>query len=160
METELVETELNQEADQNTELVNVTTSNHILSILLAQGYEASSDADGVVLAKIANLPVVFHITDDALTVNCKVAVLGDIPEELLTVAALAVLSANTVINPFAFALIDATDDPSLESEDYQIILTDKVPVGSLQPCEVVSCIDSLWKAIAESRNILRSVIPA
>jgi hypothetical protein len=132
----------------------------VRQVLEEEGYEALV-TDGSVITKIGDtngIPAVFTISNDFLKINCQVATLGDIPEDNLTNCALFALSANTVINPFAFALIDATDDPTLDNpEDFKVILTDKVPVGDLSREELVSALNSLWSAVAESRRVLQSV---
>ena len=130
-------------------------------LLESSGYEVEF-VDGTIRLKVGGMdePFLAVITaDDAgsqLAISCQLAKWGDIAEDRLLDFAVACLDANTRIRPFAFATITASDEPGLDDDDeWPIVLTNSVPLGDLSPDELQAAMDSLWAALASSRDALR-----
>ncbi|MEE9263180.1 MAG: hypothetical protein V3V11_01885, partial [Vicinamibacteria bacterium] len=86
---------------------------------------------------------------------------GDIPEDNISTFAVAALDANSRISPFAFATLTASDNPELdEPQQWPVVLTDSIPLGDLSPGELEAAMNSLWSALAESRDVLEAGIGA
>ncbi|MCH2205696.1 MAG: hypothetical protein MK132_07485 [Lentisphaerales bacterium] len=132
----------------------------IAEVLGNNGYETQIN-ENAVFTKIGGssqpYTAVLELSETQLTISCELAKLGDFEEDRVPELFAAALSANTVIDPFAFAIIDEADDDSITSpEEYSFILIDTVPVGDLSEEELSYSMDSLWKALTESASVLRT----
>ena len=140
----------------------LNTKEQIAEALEAWGYEILISEKSVI-TKVGGVEkpytAVLYLDNDKLNISCELNKLGDFSDEQLPILALNALSGNTVVDPFAFALIDSTDDSTLENaEDYLLILTDTIPLGHLSEKELEFTMDALWTALAESSIILNDVL--
>ena len=120
------------------------------------GYATWLGEDALVV-KIGRFPAILTIDEGRLSINCKVAQAGDIPEANQADFATAALDANTRLSPYALALITDLDDPSNvdpESE-WPIVLTDTVPLGDFEECELKSALGDLQAALVSSKEVLQ-----
>jgi len=75
--------------------------------------------------------------------------MGDIKEEEMSKVLFALLDYNTMIRPYAFAVISVAEDPGLDDEEkWPIVLTDSLPLGDLSTEEVTAAVESLWSALS------------
>ncbi|HIC35281.1 MAG TPA: hypothetical protein EYO78_10765 [Gammaproteobacteria bacterium] len=120
------------------------------------GYEASL-ADDALIVKIGKFPAILTIDGGRLSINCKVARAGDIPEANQADFATAALDANTRLSPYALAMITDIDDPSSEGQedDWPIVLTDTIPLGDFEECELKSALSDLQAALVGSKEVLQ-----
>ena len=111
------------------------------------GYETSLGDDALVV-KIGQFPTILTIDEGRLSINCKVARAGDIPEANQADFATAALDANTRLSPYALAMITDLDDPSSEGQedDWPIVLADSIPLGDFEECELKSALSDLQVA--------------
>ncbi|NQZ58329.1 MAG: hypothetical protein HRT88_12790 [Lentisphaeraceae bacterium] len=140
----------------------LNTPEQVANALQEWGYETLISEKSVI-TKVggADKPytAVLYLDNGKLNVSCEIAKLGEFADEKLPMLAFNALSGNTRIDPFAFAIIDTTDDSSLEeAEDYLLILTDTVALGDLSASELEFTMNSLWDALEESTHILKDVI--
>ena len=138
------------------------TKEQVAQALEAWGYETLI-SDKSVITKVGGnenpYTAVLYLDNGKLNISCEIAKLGDFPDDKLSILAFNALSGNTVIDPFAFAIIDSSDDSTLENaEDYLLILTDTIPLGHLSEAELEFSMDCLWDALTESSNILKDVL--
>lgn len=134
----------------------------LAEVLEANGYEAMVNGNAV-FTKVGGsstpYTAVIEYNSDNISISCELARLGEFEEEQLPQVFAAALSANTVIDPFAFAIIDETDDDSITSaEEYSLILTDSMPISDLSPEELIYAMEKLWAALTESARVLRSAM--
>mgnify|MGYP000754800948 CR=1 FL=1 len=131
----------------------------IAGVLEARGYEIQVDASNIItkLGAQANpYTAVLHLGGDKLNITCELAKLGEFSEENLSLLAFQALSANTVVDPYAFAIIDSSDDPEIENaEDFTLVLIDTIPTTDLSEEELVFAMDKLWDALTESVDVLK-----
>ena len=134
----------------------------IAEVLTTNGYELEAGDDAVRL-KVGGMdtPFVAVITtneeNSELAISCQLAKWGDVDEGRLLEFAVACLDANTRIRPFAFATITASDHPELDDPDeWPVVITNSVPLGDLSPAELQTAMDSLWSALASSRDVIRT----
>ena len=137
----------------------LNTVAEIAEHLEATGYEVQVDASNIVtkVGGQANpYTAVLHLGEDKLNITCELAKLGEFGEENLSLLAFQALSANTVVDPYAFAIIDSSDDPEIENaEDFTLVLTDTVPTTDLSKEELTFAMDKLWDALTESVEVLK-----
>jgi len=138
------------------------TKEQVAQTLEAWGYETLISEKSVITKVGGNenpYTAVLYLDNGKLNISCEVAKLGDFSDEKLPILAFNALSGNTIVDPFAFAIIDGSDDSTLENaEDYLLILTDTIPLGHLSEDELEFSMNSLWDALAESSNILNDVL--
>ena len=132
---------------------NISSLEQIEAVLESSGYETVRDDDGVVM-KIGGTSVpftsVFTIDEgqNQVIINCQIARMGDIKEEELSKVLFSLLDYNTMVRPYAFAVISATEDPDLDDEEkWPIVLTDSLPLGDLSSDEIIASVESLWSAL-------------
>ena len=120
------------------------------------GYHTSLNDDALVV-KIGQFPAILTIDEGRLSINCKVARAGDIPEANQAVFATAALDANTRLSPYALAMITDLDDPSSEGQedDWPIVLADSIPLGDFEECELKSVLSDLQVALVGSKEVLQ-----
>ena len=145
---------------------NIANLTQVAEALESAGYEAICH-DGAVHTKVGGMQKPFtavltiNADRNALVITCQLARLGDIPEDNISTFAVAALDANSRISPFAFATLTASDNPELdEPQQWPVVLTDSIPLGDLSPGELEAAMDSLWSALAESRDVLEAGIGA
>src|SRR5262245_42008580 len=91
-------------------------------------------------------------------ITCRVAKMGDVPEDKLAAFALAALDANNRISPFAYALITDTDDPALDDENqWPLVLVAAFPIGDFSVRELSSAMQRLLAALLDARNVLEMI---
>ena len=135
------------------------TIEEIANVLEMKGYEVQIDGANI-LTKVGGqanpYTAVLHLSDAKLNITCELAKLGEFSEDNLSLLAFQALSANTVVDPYAFAIIDSSDDPEIENaEDFTLVLTDTVPTDNLSEGEIAFAMDSLWDALTESVDVLK-----
>ncbi len=139
---------------------NINSLDQVAQVLEQNGYAVQLEEDAVYTGVGGSenpFTAVLSINDTTrqLLINCQLATLGDLEEEVLTATALAALDANTRVCPYAYAIISEADDPDLDNEQkWPLVLTDSMPLGGLSDDELMANIDSLWQAIAASREVL------
>ena len=145
-----------------TKTVNIANLTQVAAALESAGYEAICQ-DNAVYTKVGGMRNPFtavltiNVDRNALVITCQLAKLGDVPEEKVSSFAVAALDANSRISPFAFATLTASDNPELDQpEQWPVVLTDSIPLGDLSPGELEVAMDSLWSALAESRDVLEA----
>lgn len=137
---------------------NISNLEQIETVLESSGYETARDDQGVVMkigGKSVPFTSVFTIDEgqNQIIINCQIARMGDIKEEELSKVMFSLLDYNTVIRPYAFAIISATENPDLDDEEqWPVVLTDSLPLGDLSSDELIASVESLWSAL--------SVVPA
>ena len=145
---------------------NITNLTQVAEVLESAGYEAICDDDAV-HTKVGGLQNPFtavltiNLDRNVLVITCQLAKLGDFPEDNISTFAVAALDANSRISPFAFATLTASDNPELdEPEQWPVVLTDSLPLGDLSGEELESAMNSLWSALAETRDVLEAGLGA
>jgi hypothetical protein len=138
----------------------ITTVEQIAATLEKSGYETLIEGSAV-FTKIGGnskpYTAVLEVINGHLNVSCELAKLGEFEEDKLPELFASALSANTAINPFAFAIIDESDDDSITcAEEYSLILTDKLPMTDLSEAEVEFTMNSLWIALSEGVSVIKS----
>ena len=92
-------------------------------------------------------------------INCQIARMGDIKEEELSHVLFSLLDYNTIVRPYAFAVISAAEDPDLDNEEtWPVVLTDSLPLGDLSSEEVIASVESLWSALSVVSVLLKESI--
>jgi len=143
---------------------NILSLEQIEEVLESAGYETLRDENGVVMkigGKSAPFTAVFTIDEgqNQIIINCQIARMGDIKEEEMPHVLFALLDYNTMIRPYAFAVISATEDPDLdEEEDWPIVLTDSLPLGDLSSEELITAVESLWSALSVAPVLLKKSV--
>ncbi len=143
---------------------NISNLEQIEAVLESSGYETVRDDDGVVM-KIGGTSVpftsVFTIDEvqNQVIINCQIARMGDIKEEELPKVLFSLLDYNTIIRPYAFAVISATENPDLDDEEkWPIVLTDSLPLGDLSDIELIASVESLWSALSVVPVLLKESV--
>lgn len=125
---------------------------------LGFGIDQTSDISFVVKLGVKDHPLLAIITvlDGELSIDCKLATLGEIGEDRISEFCLAALDLNSRIRPYAFALISDSDDPSLgDPSEWPVVLTNSVPIGDLSTGELEKALRSLISAALASRDLLK-----
>ena len=145
-----------------TKTENITNLTQVAEALELAGYEAACHEDAV-YTKVGGTQSPFtavltiNLDRNALVITCQLAKLGDVPEENISAFAVAALDANSRISPFAFATLTASDNPELDQpQQWPVVLTDSIPLGDLSGGELEAAMNSLWSALAESRDVLEA----
>ena len=143
---------------------NISSLEEIEDVLESAGYETIRDEDGV-LMKIGGKSVpftsVFTIdgSQKQVIINCQIARMGDIKEEEMPKVLFTLLDYNTLVRPYAFAVISAAEDPGLDDEEtWPIVLTDSLPLGDLSSEELLSSVESLWSALSVVPVLLKDSV--
>ena len=85
--------------------------------------------------------------------------MGDIKEEEIPNVLFTLLDYNTMVRPYAFAVISATEDPELDDEaKWPIVLTDSLPLGDLSDQELIASVESLWSALSVVPVLLKASV--
>lgn len=141
---------------------NIKTLDQVAEELEVQGYKIRLIPDEAVMMDVggAENPFIAVITLDAVAnqfvVTCQLAELGDLDEELSAQFMLAALDANTMVRPYAFAVISDSDDAALDAaEKWPIVLTNSLPIGDLSSGELNTAMDQLWQALTASGPVLK-----
>ena len=98
---------------------NISSLEQIEAVLESAGYETIRDDDGVVMkigGKSIPFTSVFTIDEaqNQVIINCQIARMGDIREEEMPKVLFSLLDYNSLIRPYAFAVISAAEDPGLD----------------------------------------------
>lgn len=140
----------------------ITTLEQVAAVLENQGYAVRLEAGGAVMLDVsgADHPFVAVVTKNEessqFVVTCQVATLGDLNEELSAQFMLAALDANTVLRPYAFAVVSDSDDPALDApEKWPIVLTSSMPIGDFSEAELITAMDDLWEALTTASPVLK-----
>ena len=101
---------------------NISSLEQIEEVLESAGYETIRNNEGVVMkigGKSIPFTSVFTIDkgQNQVIINCQIARMGDIKEEEMSNVLFTLLDYNTMIRPYAFAIISATEDPDLDDEE-------------------------------------------
>jgi hypothetical protein len=143
---------------------NISNLEQIEAVLESAGYETIRDKEGV-LMKIGGKSIPFtsvFTIDEAqnqIIINCQIATVGDIKEEEMSNVLFTLLDYNTMIRPYAFAVISATEDPGLDDEEkWPIVLTDSLPLGDLSDQELIASVESLWSALSVVPVLLKESV--
>lgn len=147
-------------------MAKLATLSQCADALNTLGYRITADDDAV-LVQVGGMKAPFTAV---LTVNaerndldivCRVAKLGDVPEENLPALLAGCLEANQAVKPYAFATISALDARSTsDGEEWILILTDSLPFGDLSVEELAASMRSLLRALMASRDMLRAFLSA
>ena len=143
---------------------NISSLAQIEEILESAGYETIRTQDGVVMkigGKSVPFTSVFTIDKEQnqVIINCQIAMIGDIKEEEMSNVLFTLLDYNTMIRPYAFAVISATEDPGLDDEEkWPIVLTDSLPLGDLSSDEIIASVESLWSALSVVPVLLKESV--
>ncbi len=143
---------------------NISSLEQIEEILESAGYETIRTTDGVVMkigGKSVPFTSVFTIDEkqNQVIINCQIAMMGDIKEEEIPNVLFTLLDYNTMIRPYAFAVISATEDPGLDDEEkWPIVLTDSLPLGDLSSDEIIASVESLWSALSVVPVLLKESV--
>jgi len=133
---------------------NISSLEQIEGILESAGYETMRDEEGVVMkigGKSVPFTAVFTIDEghSQVIINCQIAKMGDIKEAEISNVLFTLLDYNTMIRPYAFAVISAAEEPGLDNEElWPIVLTDSLPLGDLSSEELLASVESLWSALS------------
>ncbi len=85
--------------------------------------------------------------------------MGDIKEEELPKVLFSLLDYNTIIRPYAFAVISAAENPDLDDEEkWPLVLTDSLPLGDLSDQELIASVESLWSALSVVPVLLKESV--
>ena len=143
---------------------NISSLEQIEEVLESAGYETIRNNEGVVM-KIGgkSIPFTSVFTIDKghnqVIINCQIARMGDIKEEEMSNVLFTLLDYNTMIRPYAFAIISATEDPDLDDEEkWPIVLTDSLPLGDLSDQEILASVESLWSALSVVPVLLKASV--
>lgn len=132
---------------------NISSLEQIEEVLESAGYEAFRDEEGVVMkigGRSAPFTSVFTIDEgrSQVIINCQIARMGDIKEEEISHVLFSLLDYNSMVRPYAFAVISSAEDPDLDDEaSWPVVLTDSLPLGDLSPGEIIASVESLWSAL-------------
>jgi hypothetical protein len=126
--------------------------NEILDMLLPLGYEAELH-DETVIVKLEGFNASLNVINDNLVINCQISRVDELTD--LDDFAKAALLQNSVIQPFAFALLDGGEEGF---GDDLIVLTSSLPLDYLCPDELNTTLRSLRQAILTSAETLRLAI--
>ncbi len=143
---------------------NISNLEHIENVLESAGYETIRDENGVVMkigGKSAPFTSVFTIAEgqNQVIINCQIARMGDIKEEEMSKVLFSLLDYNTLVRPYAFAVISSTEDPGLDDEGkWPIVLTDSLPLGDLSSEELIASVESLWSALSVVPVLLKESV--
>jgi len=143
---------------------NISSLEQIEEILESAGYETIRTTDGVVMkigGKSVPFTSVFTIDEkqNQVIINCQIAMMGDIKEEEMSNVLFTLLDYNTMVRPYAFAVISATEDPGLDDEEkWPIVLTDSLPLGDLSSDEIIASVESLWSALSVVPVLLKESV--
>ena len=143
---------------------NITSLEQIETVLESTGYETARDTHGVAMkigGKSVPFTSVFTIDKEQnqVVINCQVAQMGDIRETEISHVLLSLLDYNTMVRPYAFAVISSAEDPDLDDESqWPIVLTDSLPMGDLSQEELISAVESLWSALSVVPVLLKDSI--
>lgn len=142
----------------------IETLAQMAEVLELEGYEVV-ETEHSVLVRIggAEHPFVAVITKNEeanqVQINCKLATLGEIPEDKVAQFFAGCLDANTRIVPYAVGLVSGADNPDLDDEKgWPVVLIDSLPLGDLCKEELLGSFDSLWMALQASREVLASAL--
>ena len=140
----------------------ISTLDQVAAVLDKQGYKTRLLPDEAVMLDIggAESPFVAVVTMDEgvsqFIVTCQLAELGDLDEEKSPQFMMAALDANTVVRPYAFAVISDSDDPALQApEKWPVVLTSSLPIGDLSESELSQSMDELWLALTAAGPVLK-----
>ncbi|MBZ0264405.1 hypothetical protein K8I28_07025 [bacterium] len=146
------------------EILKLDSLPQFAEVLENNAYECKLD-DQSVQVKVGSKenPIVGVITIDdsnnSLNITCRIARLGDIPEDNVPQFMAACLDANTRILPYAFGLLTASDNPALDDpREWPIVLVDSMPLGDLSEEEFLSAMSNLWIALQASRDVLSNAL--
>jgi len=143
---------------------NISSLEQIEDVLESAGYETMRDDHGVVMkigGKSIPFTSVFTIdkSQNQVIINCQIARMGDIKEEEMSKVLFSLLDYNTMVRPYAFAVISATEDPDLDNEEkWPIVLTDSLPLGDLSDQELIASVESLWSALSVVPVLLKASV--
>ncbi len=143
---------------------NISSLEQIEEILESAGYETIRTTDGVVMkigGKSVPFTSVFTIDEkqNQVIINCQIAMMGDIKEEEIPNVLFTLLDYNTMIRPYAFAIISAIEDSGLDDEEkWPIVLTDSLPLGDLSSDEIIASVESLWSALSVVPVLLKESV--
>ncbi|MBT3176654.1 MAG: hypothetical protein HOG03_20720 [Desulfobacula sp.] len=143
---------------------NISSLEQIEEVLESAGYETIRNNEGVVMkigGKSIPFTSVFTIDkgQNQVIINCQIARMGDIKEEEMSNVLFTLLDYNTMIRPYAFAIISATEDPDLDDEEkWPIVLTDSLPLGDLSDQEILASVESLWSALSVVPVLLKASV--
>ena len=143
---------------------NISSLAQIEEILESAGYETIRTQDGVVMkigGKSVPFTSVFTIDKEQnqVIINCQIAMIGDIKEEEMSNVLFTLLDYNTMVRPYAFAVISATENPDLDDEEkWPIVLTDSLPLGDLSSDEIIASVESLWSALSVVPVLLKESV--
>jgi hypothetical protein len=146
---------------------NIASLEQIHEVLESAGYETIRDDDGVMMkigGKSAPFTSVFTIdeTQNQLIINCQIASMGDIKEDEMSNVLFTLLDYNTMVRPYAFAVISSADGSNGSGADdeglWPIVLTDSLAIGDLCSDELIASVESLWSALAVVPVLLKSSV--
>lgn len=105
---------------------------------------------------------VLNIDDGKLKIVCQLATFGQIGEDKFGEFSTLALDLNSVIVPYAIALItgSATGDEEDNILESPVVLIDTVPLSDLSECELQSSIHSLLGALIEVSPLVKSSVAA
>lgn len=146
------------------EILKLDSLQQFADVLEANAYECKLNENSVqVKVGSKKNPIAGVITIDeasnSMNITCRIARLGDIPEENVPQFMAACLDANTRILPYAFGLLTASDNVDLDDpKEWPIVLVDSIPLGDLSEEEFLSSMSDLWIALQASRDVLSSAL--
>lgn len=132
----------------------LNTVDQIQEALENLGYETKTH-NGSIHTVVGKFPAVLTIDENVLTISCRMASLGDFQEDKVPELLFACLDANSRIKPFAWEIITASDHPDLDDPaEFPLNFSDSVPLGDLSFEELNKAMESLWRAVADSTEVL------
>ncbi len=143
---------------------NISSLEQIEEVLESAGYETIRSEEGVMMkigGKSIPFTSVFTIDEgqNQVIINCQIARMGDIREEEMSKVLFSLLDYNTMIRPYAFAVISAAEDAGLDDEEtWPIVLTDSLPLGDLSDQELIASVESLWSALSVVPVLLKASV--
>ena len=101
------------------------TIEEIANVLEMKGYEFRSMAltsSQKWVVKQIHYTAVLHLSDAKLNITCELAKLGEFSEDNLSLFSFPSTLCKHSVDPYAFAIIDSSDDPEIENaEDFTLV---------------------------------------
>lgn len=134
---------------------NMNTLEDILSGLESLGYigELQENAIAVFpLGRDNRFPAVLTIDGEGnkVSITCQVATLGQFKEDDIPSLFAKALDENSIIAPYAYALLTSSDGEENDASGWPLVLIDSIPLGDFSLSELDSSISSLITALTNS----------
>lgn len=138
-------------------LTNISTLEEVAAVLESLGYDVKPQEHSVAFP-VGGFAAVVTIDGKTLKITCQLMTLADIPDENEASVLVTLLDLNSVVVPYAFALLTATDGGEFEMGSAPVILVDSMPIGDISEEEFESAVNSLLSALVLSQEHLEGIL--